>query len=115
MHSNDNRIADPYSTPAETAPGAKRGILRSPVTWIVGFGLACVLTAAALTMLFSDSPQVKKLDEFPRHRGGAHVLMESGEVKFLTEPVNSEQNESKCGLWGKLGARTDAKSTPQKD
>ena len=61
-----------------------------------------------------------------RHRGGAHVLMDSGAVKFLTDTIENdesrsqswtssrEQGKSSYGLWGPLGARAKKVEVPKR-
>jgi prepilin-type processing-associated H-X9-DG protein len=58
----------------------------------------------------------KRAEGFGRHRGGAHVLMGDGAVRFITDSIeagdHSRSEKNPYGLWGKLGTRAKSNQHP---
>lgn len=65
-----------------------------------------------------NSEGFARAEGFGRHRGGAHILLDNGEVRFIMDssasiqgidPSDRAENQSSAyGLWGSLGVRTSA-------
>ncbi|TWT93228.1 DUF1559 family PulG-like putative transporter [Stieleria varia] len=66
--------------------------------------------------------KLESLDDFVQsysmHRGGAHVLMDDGAVKFIHDKtdesakrwIEDPTSDGPYGLWGALGTKSDAKA-----
>ena len=58
----------------------------------------------------------KRAEGFGRHRGGAHVLMGDGAVRFITDSIKAgnqtSSEKSPYGLWGRLGTRANSDQHP---
>jgi prepilin-type processing-associated H-X9-DG protein len=60
----------------------------------------------------SNTEGFRRAEGFGRHRGGTHVLMGDGAVRFITDSIeagdHSRSEKSQYGLWGRLGTRANS-------
>ncbi len=64
----------------------------------------------------SNTEGFKRAEGFGRHRGGAHILMDDGAVRFITDSIEAgdhrRSEKSSYGLWGSLGTRAKSDQHP---